>query len=243
MKALMPSRKIKLLSKVLLCCIACSLLINYFQTAFVTYGGGGGEKGSSGEEEELFENTHLELVLTVMALPENKLESVNQMVNSTWGAEALGHYRLVVGTSLDNYSANILQGTECCDFKLVADDSRQLYCLLKAIYYSHVNEYKWFLIASEMIYPSLQKLERYLVNLNSHAFLYMGEREPIHNYCSVKSGLLLSRKALHTIVHELEGCMLSGGPGEAGNAVLGMCIAAMVHESCLQINKVRLSYT
>lgn len=233
----MVLKKVKFLSKVIIIFFTCGLFVNYFQEDAVT-NSREGRISTHGDASKLFESPHMKLMLTIVSLPKSKLESVKQIINSTWGAEDTVHYKLAVGASIgkDSHLADTLQAIECSEFKL--DNPKQLYCLLKAIYNHHINEYKWFLITSELIYPSMQKLEKYLLSLNPHAFLYIGEQAPGFGYCSLKSGLLLSRKALQVVVNELEACMVSGGAGEAGDMVLGWCIAEIVHESCLEMKAV-----
>ena len=193
------------------------------------------------EGKQLSKDAHL---LTIVALPKKKLEiDVARTIYEAWrtGNLALGHYKFAVTTKTNknNPSHHLFLPTDCSDLTL--DDPKQLYCLLKAIYYTSSDEYKWFFITSEVVYPLVENIRHTLIGLNSDTFLYIGEQLQDHSsdqkYCSLKSGLLLSRKALQTVVEQLESCLLSGTSG-AGDVVLGKCIATAVHQQCTKKNEV-----
>lgn len=245
MKIYLASRRLKFLSKLLIGLLLCSLLASYLPESLTTHRDRDDSCVSHhGQEQELYETAHLRLLLTVVVLPKSSqpsLEAADKMINSTWGREALGHYRLAVDASGAQFSSpHLLQASDCTDLEL--EHPKHFYCLLKAIHRLHINEYKWFLIASELIYMSVHRIDKHLIGLNPNAFLYIGERVQDHtlghHYCSIKSGLLLSRKALHIIVSQLEACLLSSGPAKSSDVVLGWCIATVVHQTCWEMNEV-----
>ena len=228
----------KLSNKVLLFFALFGSAIFFIQEGLIS--NAGGEKGDSLTCKIEAEQLKDDQLLSLVALPGKKLDiDVAKMI---YGAEKLGHYKFAVSTETDetkNDPSHFFQATDCPDLAL--DNPKYLYCLLKALYYSPNTEYRWFLVASEIVYPLMKNITHNLLGLNSDTFLYMGEQLQDHSsnqwYCSLKSGLLLSRKALQTIVEEVESCLLSGTNG-AGDVVLGRCIATTVHESCLKKNKV-----
>ena len=241
MSATTRSRKLKLSAKVLFIVVILGPTVYFIQERLISHAKGEREDILPYRpEREQFKDAQL---LTIVALPKEKLDSdVAKMIYETWGAE---HYKFAISTGVDeNDLAHLFQITDCSDLTL--DDPKQLYCLLKAIYYTSSDEYKWFFITSEVVYPLVENIRHALIGLNSDTFLYMGEQlqdnSSSQQYCSLRSGLLLSRKALQTIVEELESCLLSDTSGP-GDVILGRCIATAVHKSCMKKKDVSVLLT
>ena len=178
------------------------------------------------------------------------VEVYSESRRKTWWENYLKEGVTVLGTADKSLSwkniANMHYAKKCSDFYSFSISSRgwwspsQLTCLLEDIH-SNFNPHDWSIILSPYTYLSVPQLKRILSTLNPGSIVYMGQPDPA-GHCNGGPGIVLSRRALKSIIPYLSTCLNTTGRGESrGDVLLGQCFMTHLDTTCYDLDAVSFS--
>lgn len=189
-------------------------------------------------------------LLYTVATSVDNLEDATRKVATTWGQDTFewrSDWQMAVGSDpktkdKETNKDSVLLVPKCGDFPGIEGymSSKQLFCLLEAIYSSNYDQYRWFFLATEATYVSVHQLERLLDGLDAdNGAVYVGRPHPENGFCVGESGVVLSHTALREIVPHFQACLDVEQQG-GGDAALGDCFKTKLQETCFDGDKVSL---
>ena len=173
-----------------------------------------GKEPDTVEEEYKMRKIMLGAVLTSVT----RLEYTIGIVNATWGS-TLTRYKIFVENGNTNIPARLNDNFSIVGLRLEESSSgiEALFGLLKNLYSNYLEEYDWFLLASDTTYVAGRELEEMLLHLDPQKLVYMGRATSSKNlklrmlsneyFCESGPGIVLSNAALRAVVPHLDNCL------------------------------------